>query len=155
VPVETGNKTNDVGTALNFRLEGDPKGQLGCIHPNNWPPAASAPPGWKPSDLPQGDPRRLQVFLTPYNTFQGSGSGTFPVVGFATFYVTGWTGNGQADDPCPRGAGAGQDTPIPGNDGGVLAGRFITYIARLQHGGKGVPGCNLTGLNTCIVVLSQ
>jgi putative Flp pilus-assembly TadE/G-like protein len=155
VPVETGNETNAVGKALNFRLEGSETGALGCIHPNNWPTVASAPPNWTPQMLPQGDPRRLQVFLTPFNTFQGSGQGTFPIVGFGTFYVTGWTGNGQNDDPCPRGLNAGQDTPIPGGDGGVLAGRFITYIARLQKGGKGIPGCNLSGLNTCIVVLTQ
>jgi hypothetical protein len=155
VPTEQGDKTNQVGKAMNFRIEGDEKGALGCKNPNNWPTPATAPADWTPSDLPKQDPRKMQVFLTPYNTFQGSGNATFPVIGFATFYVTGWSGNGQSDDPCPRGNGPGQDTPIPGNDGGVLAGRFITDIARLQHGGSSTPGCNLTGINTCVVKLTQ
>jgi Putative Flp pilus-assembly TadE/G-like len=157
VPVETGNNTNAVGKALNARLETQ-NGAVSCINPNNWPAPGTAPAGWTPDGtpgLPKADPRKLNVFLTPFNTFQGSGQGTFPVVGFATFYVTGWSGNGQDNDPCPKGNGPGQDTPIPGNDGGVLAGRFITNVAHLPKGGKGTFGCNLTALNTCIVQMTQ
>lgn len=160
VPVETGNNTNAVGKALNARLETQ-GGVVSCINPNNWPaPGSPQAVGWTPDKLPKNDPRKLEVFLTPYNTFQGSGNGTFPVVGFATFYVTGWSGNGQDDDPCeaannPNPVPTNFDTPIPGNDGGVLAGRFITNVAHLQHGGKGTVGCVLTGLQTCIVQMTQ
>jgi hypothetical protein len=55
------------------------------------------------------DPRLVRLFFTPYNTFTGSGQETFPVVGFGSFYITGYgriagNGNLQIGDPCGDGS---------------------------------------------------
>ena len=53
---------------MNERILGDEKPTT-CTAPNNW---ASYP------NLPAGDPRIVQVFLTPFGTFQGSGNDDRP-----------------------------------------------------------------------------
>ena len=71
------------------------------------------------------------MFLTPFGSFDGSGSTTVPVTDFATFYVTGWTGQGQGfNNPC-QGNG---DDPVPNNDPGVIVGHFIKYIQSHRNG---------------------
>lgn len=53
------------------------------------------------------DPRIINLFMTTYDSFGGSGNEIFPIVTFGTFYVTGWgrvTGGGlTVDDPCDQG----------------------------------------------------
>jgi hypothetical protein len=118
VAVQTGNATNQVPKGLNTRVLGDPKpnacpaaGQFGH---NNW----SMFP-----NLPAGDPRIIHVFLTPFGSFSGSGSTTVPVVNFATFYLTGWTGQGSGfNNPC-QGNG---DDPVPQRRA-RSSGHFIKY----------------------------
>jgi Flp pilus assembly protein TadG len=151
VALQTGSATNDPAKGLNTRVLGSPSantcpgpGQLGH---NNW----SMFP-----NLPAGDPRIVDVFLTPFGSFDGSGSGTVPVTQFATFYVTGWTAQGGGfANPC-QGNG---DDPIPGGDPGVIAGHFIKYVQTLNTGGGGPGFCDLSGgsLNsgTCVAVLTQ
>jgi Flp pilus assembly protein TadG len=152
VAIQTGSATNEPAQGLNERVLGSSSantcpaaGQLGH---NNW----SMFP-----NIPTGDPRVIQVFLTPFGSFNGSGSGTVPVTNFATFYVTGWTaqGNGFAN-PCQ---GNGDDL-VPGNDPGVIVGHFIRYVQTLNTGGGGPGFCDLTaggslGSGTCVAVLTQ
>ena len=85
------------------------------------------------SFLVSGDPRIVQVFLTKFGAFSDSeGGGTVPVTGFATFYITGWTGQGQGfNNPC-QGNG---DDPVPNNDAGYIVGHFIKYVQTLNTGG--------------------
>jgi Flp pilus assembly protein TadG len=147
VAVQTGNATNQVPKGLNQRILGDPKptacpaaGQLGH---NNW---STFP------NLPTGDPRIVQVFLTPFGSFSGSGSTTVPVITFATFYVTGWTGQGSGfNNPC-QGNG---DDPVPGNDAGIIVGHFIKYIDALNTGGGGTDLCDFTAFGNCVSVLTR
>jgi len=147
VAIQTGNATNQVPRGLNLRVLGDEKpnacpaaGQLGH---NNW----SMFP-----NLPAGDPRIIHVFLTPFGSFSGSGSTTVPVSNFATFYLTGWTGQGSGfNNPC-QGNG---DDPVPNNDAGVIVGHFIKYIDALNSGGGGPDLCDFTAFGNCVSVLTR
>lgn len=147
VAVQTGNATNQVPKGLNQRVLGNSKptacpaaGQLGH---NNW---STFP------NLPAGDPRIIQVFLTPFGSFSGSGSTTVPVVNFATFYLTGWTGQGSGfNNPC-QGNG---DDPVPNNDPGTIVGHFIKYIDALNTGGGGTDLCDFTAFGNCVSVLTR
>ena len=107
VAIQTGTNANAPARGLNMRVYGDPSPGNACppAHRNFWP-------NWQ-----EGDPRIMPVFVVPFGSFDGSGSGTVPVKDFAFFYVTGWTGNGNGfknpcrtdgDDPCraPKGTAA-------------------------------------------------
>jgi hypothetical protein len=101
-------------------------------------------------NLPAGDPRIVQVFLTPYGSFSGSGSTTVPVTGFAAFYVTGWTSQGGGfSNPCE---GNGDD-PVPG--AGYIVGHFIKYVKTLNDGSGGTETCDLNAFGLCVAVLTD
>jgi hypothetical protein len=103
-------------------------------------------------NFPPGDPRIIQVFLTPFGSFSGSGSTTVPVVNFATFYLTGWTGQGSGfNNPC-QGNG---DDPVPNNDPGTIVGHFIKYIDSLNTGGGGPTLCDFNAFGNCVAVLTR
>lgn len=141
VAIQTGQATNQVAQGLNRRILGSDKPST-CTSPNNW---SQFP------NLPTGDPRVLQVFLTPFGSFTGSGSGTVPVTNFATFYVTGWTSQGSGfANPC-QGNG---DDPVPDNDAGVIVGHFIKYIFSLNTGGSGEL-CDFSSFGACVAVLTE
>jgi hypothetical protein len=95
----------------------------------------------------------LQVFLTPFGAFSGSGNDeTVRVTDFATFYITGWTGSGSGfANPCE---GNGDD-PVPGGDKGTIVGHFIIYIDKLNTGGGSGISCSFTALGTCVLVLTK
>jgi len=136
VAIQTGAATNQVPHGLNLRVLGNDKPNAcpaaGLRGHNNW----SMFP-----NLPAGDPRIVQVFLTPFGSFSGTGSNTVPVINFATFYVTGWTGQGSGfNNPC-QGNG---DDPVPNGDPGTIVGHFIKYIDALNTGGGGTDLCDFT-----------
>jgi len=142
VALQTGSATNQVPRGLNFRILGDEKPTT-CTAPNNW---SQFP------NIPAGDPRVLNVFITPFGSFGGSGSGTVPVVKFGTFYVTGWTASGGGfKNPCE---GNGDD-PVPGGDAGNIVGHFIQYVFGLNNGGGSGQVCNFNGFGSCIAVLTD
>ena len=141
VPLQTGTQRNQVAAGMNLRVYGDEKATV-CSRPNNW---SSFP------NIPLDDPRIVQVFLTPFGTFQGSGNESIPVTGFATFYATGWAGQGKGfKNPCE---GQGDD-PVPGGEGGYLVGHFIKYVQSLNTGG-GTEPCVITGFGSCIASLTE
>jgi len=141
VAVQTGSATNQVPAGMNERILGAEK-PLTCTAPNHW----SQYP-----DLPANDPRVIQVFLTPFGAFSGSGSTTVPVTGFATFYVTGWTASGGGfANPC-QGNG---DDPVPNGDAGYIVGHFIKYINALNTGGGTTP-CDVNALGSCVAAMTR
>jgi hypothetical protein len=149
VGIQTGSATNQVPAGLNQRVLGSEKPSicppLGEPGHNNW--SMFEDPG-----LPPGDPRIVQVFLTPFGSFDGSGSTTVPVTDFATFYITGWTAQGGGfANPC-QGNG---DDPIPGDDAGYIVGHFIKYIFALNSGGGSGQLCDFTSFGSCVSVLTQ
>jgi Putative Flp pilus-assembly TadE/G-like len=141
VAVQTGSATNQVPAGMNTRILGTDK-PTSCTAPNHW---SSFP------NLDPHDPRIIEVLLTPFGSFSGSGSTTVPVTDFATFYVTGWTGQGQGfTNPC-QGNG---DDPVPNNDAGYIVGHFIKYIQTLNPGGGTTP-CDLNAFGSCVAVLTR
>jgi hypothetical protein len=93
--------------------------------------------------LTRKDPRVVNLFMTAYDSFGGSGNELFPVVAFGTFYVTGWgrvTGVGAGlniDDPCDDGNngnlfdGTGNEPPPDLNQskpGTYIWGHFISNV---------------------------
>ena len=149
VALQTGSATNQVPAGLNQRVLGSEKPSicppLGELGHNNW--SMFEDPG-----LPEGDPRIVQVFLTPFGSFDGSGSTTVPVTDFATFYVTGWTAQGGGfANPC-QGNG---DDPVPNNDAGYIVGHFIKYVQSLNSGGGSGELCDFTSFGSCVAVLTH
>jgi hypothetical protein len=149
VAIQTGSATNQVPAGLNQRVLGSEKPSvcppLGELGHNNW--SMFEDPG-----LPEGDPRIVQVFLTPFGSFDGSGSTTVAVTSFATFYVTGWTAQGGGfANPC-QGNG---DDPVPNDDAGYIVGHFIKYVQTLNSGGGSGELCDFTSFGSCVAVLTH
>jgi hypothetical protein len=108
--------------------------------PNNWSSYPNIPPTYPP------DPRIVQVFITAYGSFGGSGNQAYPIQSFATFYVTSWDGDPCASDKTPPAVVAGKDQ---------LVGHFIKYINAFDPGATGNQKCNLTTFGTCVTVLTR
>jgi hypothetical protein len=143
VAIQTGGATNQVPAGMNHRILGSEK-PASCTAPNHWSQFSN--PGLDPHD-----PRIVQLVVTPFGSFSGSGNTTVPVTDFATFYVTGWTasGNGFAN-PCE---GQGDD-PVPNGDAGYIVGHFIKYIQTLNTGGGTTP-CDQNAFGACVAVLTR
>jgi hypothetical protein len=142
VAIQTGKASNQVPAGMNQRVLGDQQAKS-CtgLQQNQYP------------TYPVGDKRIVPVFLVPYGSFQGNGSGTIPVTGFAEFYVTGWTSQGNGfDDPCPQ---PPDELPTPA-DSAYIVGRFIKPVDP-PSGGSGDPGqpCDPTNINACIAMLTK
>jgi len=146
---QTGQYVNKIPSGLNRRILcaganpplpacANPSKPTSCTHPNNW--------SMFNSGLPGDDPRIVQLFITPYGAFNGSGSFTVPIIRFATFYVTGWGGSGGGfPNPCQ---GNGDD---PAADG-TIVGHFIKYIDVLGSS-TGTQTCNLSDVDPCVPVM--
>jgi Flp pilus assembly protein TadG len=136
VGVEPGNATNQLAQGLNLRVFGTTQ-PTSCTHPNHWP-------NWQP-----GDRRIIFVIVTPFGAFSGSGSTTVPVVRFATFYMTGWTGQGSGTNPC-----LGQGDEAPTNPAEIV-GRFIQYVDTPNNGGAGESTCDFSAIDPCTAVMVE
>jgi hypothetical protein len=140
VALQTGSATNQVPRGLNLRILGSERPAT-CTAPNNWSLFPAIPPG---------DPRVLNVFITPSDSYVGSGSGVVPVVKLGTFYVTGWTAGGSGfKNPC-QGNG---DDPVPGGDAGNIVGHFIKYVFASGRGSGET--CDFGSFGSCVAVLTE
>jgi Putative Flp pilus-assembly TadE/G-like len=137
VAVQPGTSAGQVSDGFNLAILGDDKPST-CTHPNLYKTDFG---NWDPSD-----PRIIQLLLTPFGAFSGTGNdSTVPVTGFATFYVTGWKGNADKN-PCQN---AGDD---PAPKAGVV-GHFIKYV---QTAGTPSPSaCDDAAISTCLAVLTR
>jgi Flp pilus assembly protein TadG len=148
---QTGQYVNKIPKGLNERIlcpPGDaptpacanPRKPTTCTHPNNW--------SMFDTGLPPNDPRIVQLFVTAYGAFSGSGSYTVPITRFATFYVTGWGGSGGGfPNPCQ---GNGDDPATQG----TITGHFIKYVDTLMQS-SGTEICNLADTAPCAPVLVE
>jgi hypothetical protein len=137
VAVQTGNASNQVAEGLNTRVLGQPK-PTSCPEQfrNHWP------------NIDFGDRRIVLVIVTPFGAFSGSGSNTVPVIRFAAFYITGWTGQGGGfDNPC---LAVGDEMPT---NPAEIVGRFIKYVDVPNEGGGDVETCNFSGIEPCTAAL--
>jgi hypothetical protein len=143
---QTGGAVGQVHDGMLERTQG---GVNSCINPINWADISGDGKVTVPEDIPEGDPRIIPVFVTPFGSFSGSGNAVVPITNFASFYVTGFSkqGGGQGD-PCP-----GAD-PVPAKTGGYIVGHFIKYIESINTGGGG-SACDFNAFGTCVAVLTQ
>jgi hypothetical protein len=144
----TGEKTQAISRGMNARINGDPTTNV-CKNPSRWDDY------WDDGTLDPveyaDDPRVVQVFLTPFGSFDGSGQAVVPVLQFAAFYVTGWTGQGGDSNPCPV---PPDDEPTE-DKGGYLVGYFITYINRVNNGEGSGEACDFDAVQICVPVLTK
>jgi len=145
VPVETGNKVGHVGPGLNHRILGAEKANV-CTNKNHWSEFNTG--------LPDGDPRIIQVFITPQGAFDGSGNGQVPIVDFAAFYVTGWEGSGSSHNPCQDLPGSDPLHDDPANKGEIV-GHFIKYIDLANPEGAADDPCDFNSLSPCVAVFTR
>lgn len=112
--------------------------------------------------IPEGDPRLVTLFFTPYDSFGFNGQQTFPVVGLGRFYITGYGRAGTIDDPCNGGdmsgiPGAGRLPPPDLNFGNnyFVWGHFVKDVVL---SGSATPSgvlCDPSSLTPCIATLVE
>jgi hypothetical protein len=146
VAMKTGGREGQVTAGMNGRILDDVK-PTSCIRPSRWEEY------WETGAfLPdQRDPRITNLFMTPYGSFEGSGRTTVPVINFATFYVTGWTGQPGFPNPCQ---GLESEEIIGEGDPAWIYGRFIEYVPALS-GSTGSTPCDFADFGACTAVLTE
>lgn len=112
--------------------------------------------------IPDGDPRLVTLFFTPYDSFGGSGQATYPIVGLGRFYITGYGRSGNIDDPCNGGnssgvVGAGSLPPPDLNFGNnyYVWGHFVKDVVL---SGSATPSgvlCDPASLTPCVISLVE
>ena len=152
IPPATGNKQNQVAKGMNQRILGSQKPPT-CTQPNLWKTFTFT--NGVPSVSPK-DPRVVTVFVTPYDPRIvtiviipfGSGLREIPIEAFATFYITGWTGEGNGfTNPCQS---SGDDKAVPKQ----MVGHFIKYTT-LDTSSGGTTLCEPNALGQCVAVLTR
>ena len=143
VAVETGDRSGQLGTGMNLRVLGS-KNPSTCPldRQNNWPDTGVI-----------GDRRIIHVFLTQFGAFGSNGQDTVAVTGFASFYVTGWTGQGNADkNPCQDQTLPKPDDPVA--ESATVVGHFIKYRGPIE-GTPSEDACDLSDPTPCISALTE
>jgi Putative Flp pilus-assembly TadE/G-like len=147
--IKTGGAVNQVYQGMSKRVFGTEEPKKGeCVHPNEWS---------KFPNLDYGnDPRIVPVFLTPFGSFSGSGSSeTVPVTNFATFYVTGWAGQGGGNTSFSICDGTAGEPPDEEAESGEILGHFIKYVDALNEGEASEAKCEFNSLTPCVAVLTE
>lgn len=121
-------------------------GQLSSLkndYDDRWAPGSTCTQKHWPN-IPVGDPRLVSVFLT--DEISVNPSGTYPITGFAGFYVTGWDG-------APSRCNSQNDLrPDDATDGAVW-GHFLKLVLPSANGTAGTEPCNPGDSAACIAVL--
>jgi Putative Flp pilus-assembly TadE/G-like len=93
-------------------------------HVDNDPDFAKMPPGW--GDPP--DKRLIKVYIIPYNALRNSnGNDEIPVLDFSYFYVSGWIGQGNNQDPCN---GTEDPNAQPNENAKAVKGGAVGYFVK-------------------------
>jgi hypothetical protein len=151
VALKTGGREGQVTAGMNGRIL-DNVQPTQCNHPSRWYEYWDVGEDGNPVFTPdQSDPRITNLFMTPYGSFEGSGRTTVPIINFATFYVTGWTGQPGFPNPCQ---GNGIDEIIGDGDPAWIYGRFIKYVETLS-GSTGSTPCDFADFGSCTAVLTE
>jgi Flp pilus assembly protein TadG len=142
VAVQTGKAKGQVWQGMSQRILGTEEPKAGeCTHPNEW------------SKFPKldyaNDPRVVPLIITPFGSFTSTGNETVPVTNFATFYVTGWAGQGQGHNS--KSICETDDEAEPG----TIVGHFIKYVESLNEGEASEEPCDLSALTPCVAVLTE
>lgn len=138
----SGVKTGPFAQGLAKRFETEPPQGTRFYCANNWVKNN----GEAVPLLPKDDSRIIQLFIEPYGA---DGSKSAPIQDFATFYVTGWDGdgcNGQKPKPSHLDDEAGK---------GEVVGHFVKYVNTLNAEDGGGQKCAVNSLGECVTVLTR
>jgi hypothetical protein len=153
VKVGPGGKEGQVTAGMNARILDSVK-PTSCDNPSRWYES------WHVGEdgvsyfdpVNKNDPRIINVFMTPYGAFEGQGQDeTVPITNFATFYITGWTGQPGFPNPCQ---GLESEEIIGDGDPAWIYGRFIKYVETLS-GSTGSTPCDFADFGSCTYVLTE
>jgi hypothetical protein len=136
---------NGAESGITERIESAPPAGTKFECPNNW----QNNNGGKVPIIPAGDSRLVEVFVIPYGAINAAGEPTgglsaAPIINFATFYVTGFPGDGCKNAAHP-------DDPVSSFE---IVGHFIKYVS-LSTTGTGSGECKETSLGTCLAILTK
>ena len=157
VAIQTGTQANKPAEGMNRRVYGDPSPGNNAPCPtvgSNRYDQFPAPDGDGVADYPGDDKRIVPLFLVPFGTFDGSGNEVVPVIGFASFYVTGWTSNGNGfRNPCKD---DGDEFEFgTEDDSGAISGHFIIRVESSETGTPGETNCDTTIIGGCVAVMTK
>ncbi len=155
VAIQTGTNANAPARGFNRRMYGDPSPGPQCpLIGSNRYDQFPAPDGDGVADYPTDDKRIVPVFLVPFGTFDGSGNAVVPVIGFADFYVTGWTSQGMGfQNPCKD---EGDEFEFgTQDDQGAVSGHFIVRVESSETGTPGDTNCDTTIIGGCVAVMTK
>ena len=135
-------------------------GKWYCPSPNSTSPTSGG--NWASFDpnnppyygIPRDDSRLVELFITPYNSYSGTGSNgrIVPIQDVGVFYVMGWNANGQNVDPCGNSAAGTGDYASEPPGAPRVWGHFIHYTTAGQP--SPIP-CKNSGLGACSIALTQ
>jgi hypothetical protein len=152
VAIQTGTNANAPARGFNRRVFGDPApGNIPCpsLGANRYDQNGDGVP-----DYPLDDKRLVPVFLVPFGTFDGNGNAVVPVIGFASFYVTGWTSNGNGfRNPCKD---DGDEFEFgTEDDSGAISGHFVIRVESTGTSTPGETNCDTTIIGGCVAVMTK
>jgi hypothetical protein len=152
VLVKTGGAEGQVTDGMNGRILGKIKATT-CTYPSRWREYWSLGENGTPVFTPDPtDPRIINVFMTPYGSFDGQGRDqAVPITNFASFYITGWGGKPGTPNPCQ---GNGVDEFVGDPAPAWIYGRFIKYVETLS-GSTGSTPCDFADFGSCAPVLTE
>jgi hypothetical protein len=144
-PTRNGASVGQLTQGMNYRFTVN-NDSVTC-DPNNYP-------NYQPGEL---DPRAVTLIVTDWNAFDSSGKTTVPVVTFATFYVTGWSG---APNSCTSGASPKNEPspPLPQQGGNAFVwGHYIADVnlGAVPNGQVCVGPGQQPGVTPCAIALTR
>jgi hypothetical protein len=108
-----------------------------CNYDGNYDGTPTDSTGWLQDGGDSRYPRVVNLFIVPYQSAKGlTGAGdTIPILGFASFFVTNWTGaNSNQSDPCPDttwdndGNSGTPQINLPAPPKGAIQGFFVETV---------------------------
>lgn len=144
-PTRNGASVGQLTQGMNYRFTVN--NDSTTCDPNNYP-------NYQPGEL---DPRAVTLIITDWNAFDSSGKTLIPVVTFATFYVTGWSG---APNSCTSGAGHPNEPspPLPQQGGNAFVwGHYIADVnlGAIPNGTACLGPGQQPGVTPCAIALTR
>jgi hypothetical protein len=137
--MSTGQVGDDIAVATENcdNIQNNACQQFDCNFSGNYDGTPSDSTGWVQDGGDSRYPRVVNLFIVPYQSAKGlTGAGdTIPILGFASFFITNWTGaNNNQSDPCPDTTWDNDGKPgtpqvnLPAPPKGAIQGFFVETV---------------------------
>ena len=126
-----------------------------CVNRNYYDPGD--PGAFAAPENPNPGSRVVNIFIVPYGAYKNTGpQASLPILNFASFYVSGWSGQGGAgQNPCngdPDGP-SGPIQPEESTSGGEIVGYWVAWARYGPSDPDSI--CEGTELRPCTPVLTR